>query len=417
MPPDGTDEFDDTDLPGLDDGAPEPQKPEQPEGDPLDRIDGALRKWESDLETEDARLAARRAAEAKDAEALERTKEWLRGWKLKPKTPPPMPPLDPESVVDELAPYPAMDTLVSSKFERIPARWIYVGGFLGLVLVAGFFFFRGDSEDGAVAVPSETPVVETAAPSTEAAVADTEAVVVDTEAPAVAVEDEPAAGAVPEVHTVDVVGEQVDLTVWLASTANHVLVAAPSLNSNVDDLAGLAATLAGQDCANVVAFDSSLASPDAPIFDYIIDKWLDSFGFDSDAAVSTLGSSATADDALIAGIKFGAVDVLVFSPSDPFDWESISPPIGITYATHVVARITTGDSQYRPVFDGWIAAELPTSFESYVVDGESHGTAFFNEAAAEPVLDEVSDHICHFVHDDFEFPEDFESGSTSAWQR
>ncbi len=321
-----------------------------------------------------------------------------------------------ESVIGDLAPYDAMGTLVDARHELPPPkppspRWIFVGGgfgILGLVLMVGFVLNSGD--DDTVAVPSETPVVETAAPNTEA-------VVVDTEAPTVAVEDEPAAVVVPEAHTIDVAGEEVDLTVWMASTATHVLVAAPSLNSNVDDLAGLAVTLAGQDCANVVAFDSSLTSADLPIFDEIIDKWLDGFGFDSAAGFSTLGSSATAVDALIAGINFGAVDVLVFSPSDPFDWESISPPIGITYATHVVARITTGDLQYRPVFDGWIEAELPTSFESYIVDGESHGTAFFNEAAAEPVLNEVTDHICHFVHDDFEFPEGFEQGDTSAWRR
>ncbi len=214
--------------------------------------------------------------------------------------------------------------------------------------------------------------------------------------PEAVVEDEPAAELVvaSEVRTIDVEGEQVDVTLWRAPTATQVLVAAPSLNSNVDDLAGLAATLAGQDCANVVAFDGSQA-PGARMYSHFIENF-DDFGFDTDAGFSTLGSSATAADALIAAVEFGAQDVFLFSPSDPppFTWEEIVPRIGLT-TPHVVVRITTGDLQYRPMFDLWIVA----AFEGHVVDGERHGTAFFNEAAADPVLFEVFDHICHFVHD------------------
>jgi hypothetical protein len=272
----------------------------------------------------------------------------------------------------------------------------------------GFFVFSGSDGSNTDASPPLTAevaapdveepaaAVDDAEPAPQVAVEDEPQIAVEDE-PQTAVGEEPAAESVvvPEVRTIDVAGEQVDATWWQAATATHVLVAAPSLNSDVDDLAGFAARLAGQDCANVVAFDSSQA-PGARIYSHFIENF-DDFGFDTDAAFSTLGSSATAADALIAADRFGGVDVFLFSPSDPlpFTWEEITPRIGLDGIKHVVVRITTGDLQYRPVFDLWIAA----GFEGYVVDGENHGTAFFNEPAAEPVLKEVFDHMCLFDHD------------------
>jgi len=66
---------------------------------------------------------------------------------------------------------------------RLP---LVIGGFgvIGLVLL-GVFVFGGsdDADDGAVAIPSEVPVVETAPPSTEAVAAATEAPAVAVDAP------------------------------------------------------------------------------------------------------------------------------------------------------------------------------------------------------------------------------------------
>ncbi len=84
-----------------------------------------------------------------------------------------------ESVIGDLAPYNALETLVPAqvKLGKRP-RWIFVGGgfgILGLVLMVGFFLRSGDADDTAAAVPSETPVVEATPPSTEATVIDTAA--------------------------------------------------------------------------------------------------------------------------------------------------------------------------------------------------------------------------------------------------
>ncbi len=188
---------------------------------------------------------------------------------------------------------------------------------------------------------------------------------------------------IPEMGTIDVAGQEVDTTLWRAPTAADVFVVSPSLNSNVNDLAVVAATIAGQDCANVVAFDSSQASALAPVYLAIIDGF-EGFGFDPGAPFSTLGSSATAARALVAAQQRGGQAVFVFSPSDP-------PPLTAAEVdTYVGLYITTGDVQYRPLFDEWTAA----GFDGHVVEGENHGTRFLTEAAAQPITDELIDHIC-----------------------
>ena len=190
-------------------------------------------------------------------------------------------------------------------------------------------------------------------------------------------------GVAPEMSTIDVAGEEVDTTLWRAATATDLVVVSPSLNSTVDDLAAVAATIAAQDCANVVAVDSSQASPDAPIYLAILDD-LVGFGLTPDAEFSTLGSSATAARALAATQQRGGQAVFVLSPSDP-------PPLtAAEVAAYVGLYITTGDAQYRPMFDVWTAA----GFEGHVVEGENHGTRFLTEAASQPIADEIVDHIC-----------------------
>ncbi len=296
------------------------------------------------------------------------------------------------SVIEELTPYDAMGTLVSARHKlRSLPRWIFVGGgfgILGLVLAVGFFLRSGsdDADDAAVAVPSETPVEATAPPSAEPVVADTEAA-------AVAVEDEPAAElvVVPEVRTIDVEGEEVDVTLWRAQTATHVLVASPSLNGSPDNLAGFAGMLTGQGCANVLIFDSSQTSSYASTYLWIIDH-LEDFGFAPDAPFSVFGSSATFGPALVAADERDGQEVLGLTPSEPppFDWEDIVPRIGVTYPIHVVAVGTTGDVQYRDVIGEWLAA----GYEAQLVEGENHGTPFFSEPAAEPILADFVGRIC-----------------------
>ncbi|MEE9297754.1 MAG: hypothetical protein V3V29_01795, partial [Acidimicrobiia bacterium] len=276
MPPEDTDGLDDSDLPGLHDdlASPAPDEPVAPEasGPDWEAIDKSLDEWQSDLD-----------AKAKQGEAgHEELDEWFKtvhdslvGDDLGEFTLD-IVPWDRKSL-DEKA---SLRRFWEDQQKRTPPpRWVFIaGGFgiLGLVLGVGFFLFGGDADDAAVALPSEVSVVETAPPGTEP-------VAVDKEAPAVAVdvpdtmdvvEIVPGAElvAVPEVRTIDVAGEQVDITLWRAPTATHVLVAAPSLNSDVDDLAGLAATLAGQDCANVVAFDSSQA-PGARMYSHFIENF------------------------------------------------------------------------------------------------------------------------------------------------
>jgi len=61
--------LEEADLPGIDDDSPQrseqpPQQPVQPEGDPLDQVDEAIRKVEKDLDTE----AARRATQSRTRE-------------------------------------------------------------------------------------------------------------------------------------------------------------------------------------------------------------------------------------------------------------------------------------------------------------------------------------------------------------
>ncbi len=162
MPPDDTDGLDDADLPGLDDAAesdaPWPRFSEGygavgPDGEPMPATTPPT--------SDPARMP---------------DDVWVEGE-------------DPHSVIGDLAPY-GPDYAHPPK-PSLP-QWIWVGagfGILGLVLTVGFFVSSGDADDGAVAVPSDTPVVETAPPSTGATV-------VDTEAPAVAV-GVPGVSAVP----------------------------------------------------------------------------------------------------------------------------------------------------------------------------------------------------------------------------
>ena len=188
---------------------------------------------------------------------------------------------------------------------------------------------------------------------------------------------------VPESHTISVGGEQIDITLWRAPTAVNVLVAAPSLNSNINDLTGLAGSIASQDCATVIAFDSSQATRGAPIYETIIQS-LSDFGVAADAQFSTFGSSATAADALVAAQRFGGHAVYGLSPSDP-------PPLDANDATpEVMVYVTEGDSTYRPQFDLWVEA----GYDGQVVAGADHGTAFFNEADAVPFLEGLVESVC-----------------------
>ncbi len=249
-----TDGLDDADLPGLDadSPSPEPDVPQQPEGDPLDRIDEAIEEWKDELEAEaeassqwtnaeldewfendfggDAKFKEEfggsrgptwretygaanddlrfgvdayveiGSTEGGDAFAIttltgaggnrwqrlsrEAKTRFRRGWGDYQASL--------ASVTGELAPYgPDYDHPPKPTKPSLP-RWIFVGGgfgILGLVLAVGFFLSGGDGDDGAVAIPSETAVEDTAPPSTAA-------VVEDTEAPAVAV-DVPEVSAVP----------------------------------------------------------------------------------------------------------------------------------------------------------------------------------------------------------------------------
>lgn len=114
------------DLPGLDDhlGSPTPDEPVTPEasGHDWEAIDRFLDEWKAHLDTE----GARREAEKEDF-----------AWR----------------------------------------RLILIAGDSGLtslVLVMGLLFASGDTDDTAVAVPSETAVEDTAPPSTAASAEDTE---------------------------------------------------------------------------------------------------------------------------------------------------------------------------------------------------------------------------------------------------
>ncbi len=137
VPPDDLpglhDDLDDADLPGLDDhpGSPTPDEPVTPEasGPDWEAIDTSLDEWKAHLDTE----GARREAEKEDF-------AWRR----------------------------LMLIAVTS-------------GLISLVLVMGFLFTSGDTDDTAVADPSETAVEDTAPPSTTASAEDTEpsAVAVD----------------------------------------------------------------------------------------------------------------------------------------------------------------------------------------------------------------------------------------------
>ena len=115
--------------------------------------------------------------------SLEAKRRFRRGWEDYQA-------LSADSVIGELAPYDAMETLVDAR-HKLPTkpplpRWIFIGGgfgIIGLLLVVGFFILSGDGDDAGVAEPSEVSVVETAPPSTEAIVEDTEAPAVAVDAP------------------------------------------------------------------------------------------------------------------------------------------------------------------------------------------------------------------------------------------
>lgn len=175
MPPDDTDglgddlpglhddQWDDADLPGLDDDSPEPQTPEQPEGDPFDRLDEAVSEWESDLDAK--------------AEAREKAHSELDAWRegAGRRVPTHGEPWDRLSIGRKAEIRQDWEESARHQLRTYP-RWVFVGGgfgILGLVLMVGFFLSSGDADDPAVAVSSEAPVVEAAPPSTEATVIDT----------------------------------------------------------------------------------------------------------------------------------------------------------------------------------------------------------------------------------------------------
>ncbi len=210
MPPDSTDEFDDADLPGLSDESPrsEPKDP-NPEWDDADlpgleveppRSDQSARgqgQPPSPTPTKDGQSALGRyfrgwaprefiralfgRGSTEDELTVDHAKEeaeWRERYGIKE---PKAPTLDlgqgdpPGSAVDELADYPALETLVDAghRLGGLPQWIVIVGGFgiVGVVLATLFVLRSGsdDPETAAVAIPSDTVVTTTVAPTTTAA--------------------------------------------------------------------------------------------------------------------------------------------------------------------------------------------------------------------------------------------------------
>lgn len=179
------DQLDDADLPGLDeiDSSTESDAStdaaETPDGDVFDALDKNLAEQGARF---DAEAAASDQAHAEVDEWRERaadtvtTHEWDR-MSLGKK----------EEIRED------WEREAILRLKYMP-RWVFVGGgfgVLGLVLAAGIYLGGGNDDEVAVAVPSDTPVVQTVAPSTAVLVEDTEAPAVAVDTPEVLLVTDP----------------------------------------------------------------------------------------------------------------------------------------------------------------------------------------------------------------------------------